>query len=233
MLRFLQKPALVVSNLYIYNMVRINFNFLEVKSMSEKFSDIACIILASGLGRRYGSNKLLATIGDAPMVQHILDITCDLFDTRAIITRHQQIANLACRQHIECVLHDLPLLSDTVRLGTAYALQRHPQVKGLLFAVSDQPLLTQASLTRLCQNFANAPQRIHRLAFSNTPGNPIIFPATLAEELQKLPADKGGSYLAKKYPELVTLVPVQDKNELFDIDTKEDLISSGLPCFLK
>lgn len=201
--------------------------------MNEKFSNIACIILASGLGRRYGSNKLLATVGSAPMVQHILDITNDLFDVRAIITRHQQIATLANAQHIECVLHDLPLLSDTVRLGTAYALQRRSQIKGLLFAVSDQPLLTQASLVRLCHSFAGAPQRIHRLAFNSTPGNPIIFPAILADELQKLPADKGGSYLAKKYPELVTLVPVQDKNELFDIDTKEDLISSGLPCFLK
>lgn len=201
--------------------------------MNEKFSNITCIILASGLGRRYGSNKLLATVGNAPMVQHILDITCDLFDMRAVITRHQQIANLARRQHIEYVLHDLPLLSDTVRLGTAYALQKQPQVKGMLFAVSDQPLLTQASLVRLCHSFAGAPQRIHRLAFNSTPGNPIIFPATLANELQRLPADKGGSYLAKKYPELVTLVPVRNKKELFDIDTKEDLISSGLPCFLK
>ncbi len=201
--------------------------------MNEKFSHIACIILASGLGRRYGSNKLLANIGNAPMVQHVLDITSNLFDMRAIITRHQQIATLANAQHIECVLHDLPLLSDTVRLGTAYALQKLPQVKGLLFVVSDQPMLTQASLMRLCQSFERAPQRIHRLAFGSTPGNPIIFPAALASELQRLPADKGGSYLAKKYPELVTLVPVQDKKELFDIDTKDDLINSGLPCFLK
>ncbi len=201
--------------------------------MNEKFANIACIILASGIGHRYGSNKLLVTIGNAPMVQHILDITCDLFDTRAVITRHQQIANLARRQHIEYVLHNLPLLSDTVRLGTAYALQKQSKVKGLLFAVSDQPLLTQTSLVCLCQSFERAPQRIHRLASGNTPGNPIIFPAMLADELQKLPADKGGSYLAKKYPELVTQVPVQDKTELFDIDTKDDLISSGLPCFPK
>lgn len=201
--------------------------------MNEKFSSIACIILASGIGRRYGSNKLLATVGNAPMVQHILDITCDLFDTRAVITRHQQIADLARRQHIEYVLHNLPLLSDTVRLGTAYALQKQPKVKGLLFAVSDQPLLTQTSLVRLCQSFTRAPQRIHRLAFNNTPGNPIVFPAMLADELQKLPADKGGSFLTKKYPELVVSVPVQDKNELFDIDTKADLLSSGLACFPK
>lgn len=193
--------------------------------MNEKFSEIACIILASGLGRRYGSNKLLATVGNAPMVQHIFDITCDMFTTRTVITRHRQIAALAQAQHIACVQHTLPLLSDTVRLGVAYVLQQKLQHNGLLFAVSDQPLLSQASLVRLCQSFERAPQRIHRLAYGSTPGNPIIFPLALAEELQRLPADKGGSYLAKKYPELVTLVPVQDEKELFDIDTKEDLLN--------
>ncbi len=201
--------------------------------MNETFPNIACIILASGLGRRYGSNKLLATVGNSPMVQYIFDITCDLFGTRAVITRHRQIADLAQAQHIACVQHSLPLLSDTVRLGVAYVLQQKAHHSGLLFAVSDQPLLTQASLVRLCQSFERAPQRIHRLAYGSTPGNPIVFPITLTAELQQLPPDKGGSYLAKKYPELVTLVPVQDEKELFDIDTKEELLNSGLPCFLK
>ena len=31
--------------------------------------------------------------------------------------------------------------------------------------------------------------------------------------------------LAKKYPELVVRVPVQDKYELFDVDTQENLLT--------
>jgi CTP:molybdopterin cytidylyltransferase MocA len=38
-----------------------------------------------------------------------------------------------------------------------------------------------------------------------------------------LPQDRGGAYLAKKYPEQVLYIPVQDSLELYDIDTKEDL----------
>ena len=43
-----------------------------------------------------------------------------------------------------------------------------------------------------------------------------------SDELQQLPQDKGGSVLTKKYPELVVKVPVQDINELLDIDTQQD-----------
>lgn len=39
----------------------------------------------------------------------------------------------------------------------------------------------------------------------------------------QLPRDKGGSYLAKKYPELVRTIQVQDICELYDVDTADDL----------
>ena len=51
----------------------------------------------------------------------------------------------------------------------------------------------------------------------------MIFPAEFASELACLPQDKGGGVIAKKYPERVRLVQVQDKYELFDIDTVRDL----------
>ena len=50
----------------------------------------------------------------------------------------------------------------------------------------------------------------------------MIFPAKFSDELQQLPQDKGGSVLTKKNPELVVKVPVQDINELLDIDTQQD-----------
>ena len=190
--------------------------------MNVKFSTIACIILASGAGRRFGANKLLTAIDGAPMLQHILDISQGLFAKRIVVTRHKDVADICAQQQIPCLLHDKPYLSDTVRLGTSYIQQLLPQAEGLLFAVGDQPLLQQTTLIRLAESFLAQPQKIHRLYYEETPGNPIIFPAKFADELQQLPQDKGGSVLTKKYPELVVKVPVQDINELLDIDTQQD-----------
>lgn len=189
--------------------------------MNVKYSKIACIILASGVGRRFGANKLLTAIDGAPMLQHILDISQGLFAKCIVVTRHKEVAEICAQQQIPCLLHDKPYLSDTVRLGTSY-IQQLPQAEGLLFAVADQPLLQQASLIRLAESFLAQPQKIHRLYYKETPGNPIIFPARFADELQQLPQDKGGSVLTKKYPELLVKVPVQDINELLDIDTQQD-----------
>lgn len=190
--------------------------------MNVKYSTIACIILASGVGRRFGANKLLTTIDGVPMLQHILDISQGLFAKRIVVTRHKDVAEICAQQQIPCLLHDKPYLSDTVRLGTAYIEQHLPQAAGLLFAVGDQPLLQQTTLIRLADSFSVQPRKIHRLYYKETPGNPIIFPAKFADELQQLPQDKGGSVLTKKYPELVVKVPVQDINELLDIDTQQD-----------
>lgn len=190
--------------------------------MNVKYSKIACIILASGVGRRFGANKLLTAIDGAPMLQHILDISQGLFAKRIVVTRHKEVAEICVQQQIPCLLHDKPYLSDTVRLGTSYIQQQLPQAEGLLFAVADQPLLQQASLIRLAESFLTQPQKIHRLYYEETPGNPIIFPVKFANELRQLPQDKGGSVLTKKYPELVVKVPVQDINELLDIDTQQD-----------
>lgn len=211
--------------------------------MSKSLYPLACVVLASGLGQRFGTNKLLTPFNDQPLVQHILTITNDLFMQRVVVTRHAEIKKLCDAQRIACILHHEPYLSDTVRLGIEYLLQAHqsstnagnskknsasstqPKICGLLFATGDQPLLRQASIKKLCESFLTEPEKIHRLAADTTPGNPVIFPITLAQELKQLPQDKGGGALIKKYPELVIQVPVQDKYELYDVDTKADLLN--------
>ena len=160
---------------------------------------MGCIIMASGHSARFGSNKLLQDFHGQPLIQYVLSATQDIFAQRVVVTRYEKIARLCLEQHIPYLLHDKPYLNDTVRLGMAYC--ESPELLGYAFCTSDQPFLR----------------------YGESPGNPMLFPADLAEELRSLPQDKGGGILAKKYPERVRLVQVQDKYELFDIDTVRDL----------
>ena len=181
---------------------------------------IACIIMASGLGNRFGENKLLYKIQDKPLLQYILDTTAKLpFTERIVVTRHQEIVELCESQNIKAIFHAEPYQSDTVRI----ALENLAEFTGYLFCTGDQPFISESTLQKLCASFLEAPNFIHRTIFKNTPGNPVIFPAKFKGELLNLPQDCGGAYLAKKYPEQVRYIPVQDSLELYDIDTKEDL----------
>ena len=186
-----------------------------------KLFPMGCIIMASGHSARFGSNKLLQDFQGQPLIQYVLSATQDLFAQRVVVTRYEKIAKLCQEQYIPYLLHDKPFLNDTIRLGMAYC--QSPELLGYAFCTSDQPFLRWQSIKMLCESFLKTPYAIERLAYGTSPGNPMIFPADLASELANLPQDMGGSVLAKKYPERVRLVQVQDKYELFDIDTVRDL----------
>ncbi len=182
---------------------------------------IGCIIMSSGHAARFGSNKLLTSFNGKNIIDYILENTAGLFAERIVVTRYEKIAQL-CREHsIKYILHEKPYLNDTIRLGVSYLSGK--SLDGYLFAASDQPLLTRQSIINLCDSFVGDSYNIHRLAYGTSGSSPVIFPWSLGTELMQLPQDKGGSVLIKKYPELVRLVQVQDKYELFDIDTVRDL----------
>lgn len=183
--------------------------------------NIACIIMASGSGSRFGGCKLLAPLAGRPLLSYTLQVTAGLFAVRTAITRSSEIADLCRRENVPCLLHGEPGQNDTVRLGVAAVKDRRPG--GYLFCVGDQPLLKRSTLEELCRAFCRQPEHIWRTAAGSRPGSPVIFPARLAGELMQLPQDKGGSYLAKKYPELVRTIQVQDICELYDVDTADDL----------
>lgn len=213
--------------------------------------NIACIIMASGLSKRFGSNKLLSDFNGHSLFENALDISQSVnFSQILTVTRYQEISNICARRGIPCLLHNLPFRNDTIRLGISdllnfpgktYELSTNPAdddaymftsktmplppeaPSGIMFLPADQPLITQESMKNLCQVFSRRNDKICRLSYEDTAGSPVIFPAGLYHELLALPQGKGGGFLAKKYPEQVVLVPAQDKNELFDIDTPEDM----------
>jgi molybdenum cofactor cytidylyltransferase len=132
-----------------------------------------------------------------------------------VVTRHTEVQKLCREQGVDCMLHDLPERSDTVRLG----LSALGDVDGCLFCPGDQPLLTQETVAALLLCARSAPEAIWRTACAGEPGAPVLFPSWAFPELLSLPAGKGGGHVAKKHPEQVRLLPVRDAFELMDADT--------------
>ena len=187
---------------------------------------IGCVIMASGMSKRFGSNKLLHDFHGEPVMARILHtVKNSAVDTAITVTRHREVAAICEKEGIHAILHDLPRRSDTVRLGMEYFLAHHPDLDGIMFAASDQPCLKPASVTALCDAFSAAPDCIFRLSFGETVGNPVLFPRAVFDELLNLPEGKGGGAVIKGHPELVRLVEVSDERELVDIDTPDILQS--------
>lgn len=178
-----------------------------------------CIIMASGLGTRFGGNKLMTELCGVPLIQHVLRATDDLFTRRVVVTRHSDVAHLCDELGIGVILHSEPRRNDTVRLG----MEKMAGCDTVTFVQGDQPLISANSMATLLRRAERCPACIWRASFEGTPGAPVLFPAWTFNELRSLPPGKGGGVVAKAHKERVRTVEVSSKWELFDVDTPDDL----------
>lgn len=184
---------------------------------------LGCVVMASGLGRRFGGNKLMADFCGAPLIANALALAAlPLLACRIVVTRSEEVEALCNAQGVPVLRHAQPYRSDTVRLGLAALLGKEPALRGCLFLPGDQPLLTQQSVEALA--LAAAPDAIVRLcAADGTPGSPVLFGADYFSELLHLPDGRGGNAVARAHPGSVCLVSARNDAELRDVDTREDL----------
>ena len=178
--------------------------------------------MASGLAKRFGSNKLLADFDGAPLLCRAFAATEGLH--RVVVTRSAEVQTLCETRGVPVLRHAQPYRSDTVRLGLDFLLTRFPALTGCAFLPGDQPLLTRETLTAMVAAFgaeSNRKLRIFRLCDpqSGTPGSPVLFGADFFDELRTLPEGKGGGAVVKRHMEAVTLFPARHAAELMDADT--------------
>ncbi|MDR1018686.1 MAG: nucleotidyltransferase family protein [Lachnospiraceae bacterium] len=189
--------------------------------------NIGCVIMASGISRRFGSNKLLAHLDNNTLIfDKVLEATdTPSFANRVVITRHKEIKEICNEKNVRAFCHCYPNQNETIRLGITILLKHTPNLFGCLYTVSDQPFLTKKSLETMVKTFKeiNSPDAICRLSYNGIPGNPVLYGSEYFSELATIPSGFGGGYILKKYPEKITLIPAENEMELFDIDTPTDL----------
>ena len=188
---------------------------------------IHILYLAAGQSRRYGSNKLLEMYRGKPLYRHGLDAIREAVRERNdctlnVVTCWNEIAEEVTAEDIRCIpCADSHLgVSYTIRAGISAV---SPLADGdyLLFAVADQPHLTPETVGRLLDT-AELRSVTACLAAGEVSGNPVLFAASLADELCALEGDRGGKAVMRRHPEGHIDVPC-DPAELDDVDVRTDL----------
>lgn len=182
--------------------------------------EVDAILLASGQSRRLGSNKLLLPLGNSTVIGQLLSRFPYADFARVILVWNDpQVADIAKMFPVTLCHNTSPETgkSRTIQLG----LTAGSSENGVMFAVADQPLLKPVTISRLAAEFRKNPNSIIHPEVNSRPANPVIFPADLRSELQKLTGDSGGRELIRRYPERVRAVSFTSDDEFSDIDTHD------------
>ena len=198
---------------------------------------IGCVVMASGLGRRFrhaagaaktdalpgaDEDKLLQPLLGVPVLQHTLSSLPENMLNVVVVTRSEAVEGLCEDLGVRCVRHAGAYQSDTIRQG----LRALSGVPGCLFVPGDQPMVTEASVRALVGEYQLHPGSIVRLAWRGIPASPILWPSEDLPALAALEGDAGGSALLARREELgrrVRLVEATHELEVADVDTPDDL----------
>ena len=182
---------------------------------------IGCIVMASGLSRRYGKNKLLEPVDGREVLLRTVDSLMAAGLEPLVVTRSTEVEALMAQNGIGCIRHDGPKKCDTMRAGIAHF---SPDAEGYLFMPADQPLVRPGSLRRLVAQFLHDPVCAVRLGFGDDVGSPVLFPAACRDDLLAYDGDRGGMEVLRKKGIPCDIVQADDVWELWDVDTPEDMV---------
>lgn len=189
--------------------------------MDNREIKIGLVIMASGISKRYGSNKLIELLENKPLIRWVIDSSANLFDSRIVVTRTKEVYDLCKSLDTDCILHELPGRNDTIRLGLT---KLAPDIDYCFFMQADQPLISRESIIKMLEKAATYPDKIVRAAYQSEFGSPMGFPKSLFNDLLSLPDGKGGNFVAKRNAHNILTIEVMNDFELWDVDTKEDFV---------
>ena len=194
----------------------------------ETTKKIGCVVMAAGNAQRFGENKLSAALhGRSLIVRALESVPTEHFDTVVVVTQYPEIMRLAGEFHFAAVHNPHPDygISHTIQLG----LTGLRDCSGVLFLVSDQPLLKRESVGKLVELWKENPEKIAAVSHNGVRGNPCLFPARFFPELLELREDSGGNTVIRRHEEDLMLLEVE-KQELTDIDTPEAMNELRREC---
>lgn len=188
-------------------------------------------MLAAGLSRRFGSNKLFYEIDKRPMYGWLLDKLKRLANERddivsvTVVSRYETILEDARQNQFIPVenRHSELGISSSVKLAVESVPEFHApgETHHHCFFVSDQPHLRVETVSRFLDGYLRSGKGIGCLAYGSRRGNPVIFHEKYRLELLRLSGDTGGRAVVKAHPEDVFFCRIEDEEELKDYDRPE------------
>jgi len=184
---------------------------------------IAGLVLASGASRRFGGNKLLASLGEHAVVHWAAAALSGTVDELLVVVAEdtddmrEALAGLPVR----VVVNDAADqgLSSSIRAGVS-ALP--PEAEAVVITLGDQPLLERECVARVIVRWQEGGVAAVATRYADGRGHPVLFSSALFPVLRRLEGDRGARAVLDGLGPAVALVEMEAEQPI-DVDTREAL----------
>ena len=191
---------------------------------------ITAILLAAGLSKRLGRNKLLLPLGDETVIRKTAKAVLASAASEAIlVTGHEEAKVIQAVEGLNVRLTHNPRYAEgqsTSMIAGIEAVSEEAEV--YLFVLGDQPLLTPQIVNEMIVLYEKSRPDALVVAptFKGRRGNPALFAASLKDELLQASGDAGGRGIIQRLetesPDKIVFHRLPNDDIFLDIDTEED-----------
>jgi molybdenum cofactor cytidylyltransferase len=191
---------------------------------------IAGLLLAAGRGRRYGGDKLLAQLGDRPVLAWSAAALAAAVDATWVVVPPGSPGLRGALAALDVTIVEHAGRDAGMGSSIAAGVRQLPSdVDAVVVALGDQPLVACEVAAALVERWRATGAPVVAPAYLDGRGHPVLFDRACFQALGALAADEGARSVVAGLQARLQLVPVDARMPL-DVDTPEALadVARGL-----
>ncbi len=191
---------------------------------------VSAILLAAGLSKRLGRNKLLLPLGDETVIRKTAKaVLAAAVSDVILVTGHEEALVKQAVRGLNVRLKHNPRYAQGQSTSMVAGVEAASEAAdAYLFVLGDQPLLTPGIVNDMISLYQTSrpDTLVVAPAFEGRRGNPTLFSAFLRNELLQTSGDAGGrgiiQRLEKESPGKIVFLHLPNDDIFLDIDTEKD-----------